>query len=154
MTQAYQHAVDAYGELSLIYLDGTSSHAVRRSALLEPGAAVRDSLLATATITLSAAAGPELDCGEPVVKSVSSRFGSPLYARIDLVPAPGFPVAAGMRSHRASLFLSHGPTAPVALAAGIHRRLSPRSTEQRSMEQRATAGRAHDGLPGAGTGVG
>ncbi|MER7052476.1 hypothetical protein [Streptomyces sp. NPDC000351] len=146
LTQPYQHAVDAHGELSLIYLDGTYSHAVRRSALLKPGAEAQDGLLATATITPCAATGPELDCGDAVVKAVAGRFGSPLYARIDLVPGPeGAPLLLECEVIEPSLFLAHSVTAADALAAALLRRLTPRATEQPS-----TGSRPEYGLPDTG----
>lgn len=124
LTQPYQHAVDVHGELSLIYLDGAYSHAVRRSALLKPGAEAQDGLFTTATVTSCSPAGPELDCGDAVVKAVASRFGCPLYARIDLVPGPqGAPLLLECEVIEPSLFLTHSATAADDLATALLRRL-------------------------------
>ncbi|MER5630304.1 hypothetical protein [Streptomyces nitrosporeus] len=148
LTQPYQHAVDAQGELSLVYLDGAYSHAVRRSALLKPGAGTQDGLLATATVTSCTAAGPELDCGDAAVKAVRSRFESPLYARIDLVPGPGGgPLLLECEVIEPSLFLAHSPTAADDLAAAVLRRLTSRSTRRSS-----APGRPGTGLPDTGGG--
>ncbi|MFH9266299.1 RimK family alpha-L-glutamate ligase [Streptomyces sp. NPDC017546] len=125
LTQPYQHAVDTHGELSLIYIDGNYSHAVSRSALLKPGAEAQDGLLATVTITPRSPDMLERDCADAVVKAVTSRFGSLLYARIDFVRgSDGAPLLMECEVIEPSLFLAHSDTAADDLAAALQRRLT------------------------------
>ena len=50
---------------------------------------------------------------------VTNRFGGPLYARVDLLPAPVGPVVVEVEVTEPSLFLSYSPGAAERFAAAI-----------------------------------
>ncbi|MFE0024906.1 RimK family alpha-L-glutamate ligase [Amycolatopsis sp. NPDC059021] len=85
MTQPYQNAVDHNGELSLIYLDGRYSHAVRKSALLKSGDSLRDDLFFQAHIEVDEPSDAEFECARRAIDAVIELHGVQLYARIDLI---------------------------------------------------------------------
>nr|WP_163017143.1 hypothetical protein [Streptomyces chartreusis] len=85
MVQPYQHAIDVHGEVSLIYIDGTFSHAFQKNGLLRPGADCEDGLFFSANFTSHLPSAAEMNCAERTIKSVNERHGTPLYARIDIV---------------------------------------------------------------------
>ena len=94
LVQPYQPSVDARGESALVFIAGELSHELRKRAVLEPDevAPITDGPLAVATVMLDerlvvahAAADDERALAREIVAEVSARFGTPLYARVDLV---------------------------------------------------------------------
>lgn len=125
LVQPYLDAVDTAGETALIYFDGRFSHAVRKGPMLADGAAHPvhgASLYLEENITPRVPEDAELAVGEAALAAVRNRFGGEqLYARVDLLPAPGGPVVVELELTEPSLFLQYG-TAPdpvAALAAAI-----------------------------------
>ena len=116
MVQPYHHEIDVSGETALMYFAGRFSHAVRKSSLLTPDGAMTDQLFAPEEISPRDPLRHELQLGANVVALVSERFGTPLYARVDLLPGP---VLIELELTEPSLFLRHGPGAPERFARAI-----------------------------------
>ncbi|WP_344570717.1 hypothetical protein [Streptomyces axinellae] len=124
LTQPYQHAVDHSGELSLIYLDGQYSHAARKTALLQTAGPPADDLFFRSHITPDKPTQVELECAASVLEAVTARFGTPLYARIDLIEGPGgVPTVMECELVEPLLFFDQGPSAVQTLALAVLARL-------------------------------
>ena len=111
MVQPYLPSVEGYGERSLLFFDGTFSHAVRRNpALSYEGDARFDATLvdpAPDELAVAAAVFAEL----PEV---------PLYARVDVVRGPREePLLIELEVTEPQLFLRFAPEPARALAAAI-----------------------------------
>ncbi len=115
MLQRYLRAVDTAGETGLVYLDGTFSHAVRKSALLSgpfragdlEGALYRGEVIAPREPSPA-----ERELGDRVVDALAGVFPAAqplLYARVDVIPDDeGTPVILEVELTEPSLFLDHG----------------------------------------------
>ena len=112
MVQPYLHAVDTAGETSLIYIDGTFSHAIRKGAMLSGGTAHPvhgQDLFVEERIEARVPQPAELAVGDAALKVVRARFGADqLYARVDLLPSQEGPVVVELELTEPSLFLQHG----------------------------------------------
>jgi hypothetical protein len=82
LVQPYLDSVDDTGEASLVYFDATYSHAVRRTGFLQ--------IEGVTEIGYNPSTG-ERELADRVVGHVTSLFGPPLYARIDLLDASDGP---------------------------------------------------------------
>jgi glutathione synthase/RimK-type ligase-like ATP-grasp enzyme len=120
MVQPYIPAVDHEGETALLHLGGAYSHAIRKAALLRPGAAASDDLFAAEQITAREPSAAQRALAERVVAHVGERFGPLLYARVDLLPGPdGDPVIIEVELTEPSLFHGYADGAPERWAAAV-----------------------------------
>jgi glutathione synthase/RimK-type ligase-like ATP-grasp enzyme len=123
LIQPYLPAIAETGEISLVYLDGVFSHAVRKwpppgSFAAQPhlGGRVERCRPADAELAVAAAALRGTD--------------APLHARVDLVEHDGAPVVMELELIEPALFLEHAPEAAATFADALVRRLDegpPRS---------------------------
>jgi len=123
MVQPYLDDVDTVGETALIYLDGRFSHAVEKGPMLAPDgvhALEDEDLFVAERITARAPTDAERAVADQVVRAITSRAGTaPLYARIDLLPAPEGPVLVELEITEPSLFLPFADEAAERFAAAI-----------------------------------
>lgn len=129
MIQPYLWEIDAHGELSLVYIDGARSHAIRKPAGLRCGGRPGDFQQPAHPQRTDAA--PELWAAGDRVLHVARRLASPrhelLYARIDLVPHPGNPpILMEAEITEPFLYLAATPHAADTFAEAILRRLDSR----------------------------
>lgn len=131
LVQPYLAGVDTAGETALIYVDGAFSHAITKAAMLPSGAVYPveagpdSSLFVAERIRARVPSAAELALGERVMHFVSSRLGAhPLYARVDLLPAPDGPVVIELELVEPSLFLGYADGAAERFAAAIAERAS------------------------------
>ena len=90
MVQPYESSIDEFGETGLLYFAGEFSHAFRKGAIFRDGNATHNGLYVEEEIGTRQPSSRELELGAQVMEFVKSRFGSmPLYARVDMVSAPG-----------------------------------------------------------------
>lgn len=111
MVQPYLDSVEGYGERSLLFAEGTFTHAVRRNpALSTEGFARYDAELVTPRNT-------ELDVAARALAAVGEPL---LYARVDVVPGPdGTPLLIELEATEPQLFLRFSPAAAEVLADAV-----------------------------------
>lgn len=123
--QPYLDRVDVLGERALVHVDGGFSHAITKGPLLSSGTVHPvdgQELYVQEQITPTEADPAERAVAEAALAHVAARFGTPLYARVDLLPAPGGPVVIELELTEPSLFLARADGAADRLAAAIARR--------------------------------
>lgn len=120
MVQPYLEAVEASDETALVYIGAQFSHAAAKGALLSQGAA-ESGLFAAETVAARTASPAERALGDATMAWLSgSSLGSPLYARIDLLPdAEGLPRILEVELTEPSLFLETDDGAADRMAAAI-----------------------------------
>lgn len=124
MVQPYLDGVERTDESALIYLDGRYSHAAGKGALLRAGAADAG-LFAEERLRPHTTSAAERAVGDAVLDWLAdSSYGTPLYARVDLLPAAdGAPVLLELELTEPSLFLDQADGAAERFAAVIAGRL-------------------------------
>lgn len=129
LVQPYLPAVDERGETALVYLGGALSHVLHKRPVLAPDevAPAAPGGLGEAAImrekdfvTAGQADAAQRAFGEQVIAEVAARFGSPLYARIDLVAGTdGAPRLLELEVAEPALYLGTAPGAVERFAAAI-----------------------------------
>jgi glutathione synthase/RimK-type ligase-like ATP-grasp enzyme len=114
MVQPYVEAVDRGGEIALIYIAGEYSHAVRKDALLAPGADPGSGLYLEETIDAAEPTRGELEVGARALAAVP--FEHLLYARVDLLPGAA---VLEVELTEPSLFIGYAKGAADRFAAAI-----------------------------------
>jgi glutathione synthase/RimK-type ligase-like ATP-grasp enzyme len=116
MVQPYLEAVDSEGEIALLYVDGTFSHAVRKAPLLAPGGAPGAGLYVEERISPAEPSSEERELAERALDAVPFPRHELLYARVDLLPGP---VVLEVELTEPSLFLGYAEGATERFAAAI-----------------------------------
>ncbi len=127
MVQPYLDLVDSQSETGLVYLEGHFSHAFAKAPILD-GADGRphtdgDGMLVE-RITARQATEEQIRVGQQVIESLQRRFGTLLYARVDLLPSAHGPLVLEVELVEPNLFLSLGQGAAATFARHLHERLS------------------------------
>lgn len=111
MVQPFLPSLEAEGELSLIYLEGSFSHAVRKRP------ATGDFRVQSIWGGTMAPAQPEASHVELAERALAQLDEPPLYARVDLVKdLEGNPALIELELIEPNLYLSTAPTAAARLA--------------------------------------
>jgi glutathione synthase/RimK-type ligase-like ATP-grasp enzyme len=119
MVQPFLPSIEAQGELSLIYIDGTFSHAVRKRPA--PG----DFRVQSIWGGKVEPAEPTPEHAEIADRALSQVNPTPLYARVDLVEdLSGHPRLIELELIEPNLYLTQHPPAAGVLADGIAKRLA------------------------------
>ncbi|MGC9220021.1 MAG: ATP-grasp domain-containing protein [Solirubrobacteraceae bacterium] len=121
LIQPYLPGVDSEGETAVVFLGGGVSHVLRKAPVLRaPGLApLADIAYGPAAImldedlvTLSEASPEQLELAKRAHADIASRFGTPLYARIDMVPGfDGEPLVIELELTEPNLYLDLAPGA-------------------------------------------
>ncbi|MEU8256348.1 hypothetical protein AB0C06_19040 [Micromonospora inaquosa] len=124
MVQPYLRAVDAEGEMALLFLAGPEglafSHAIRKGPMLTGPDLGPDGLYKAEEITARTARPEELAVAERTLAAVPGGTRQLLYARVDLIPGPdGEPVLVELELTEPSLFIGYADGAPDRLATAI-----------------------------------
>jgi len=122
LLQPYLSGVDSYGETGMIFIDGRYSHAIRKGPLLKRNGAPTSDLFATENIGPRIASEPEHALAQQVLAALP--FETPLYARIDLLPAADGPKVLELELVEPSLFFATAPGAADRLAEATLRRVA------------------------------
>jgi glutathione synthase/RimK-type ligase-like ATP-grasp enzyme len=118
LIQPFLPGVTSSGEISIVFVEGALSHAVRK----RPAAGefrVHDDYGGTVEAAEPTAA--ELDVARRALGAVAEPL---LYARVDLVAGPDGPVVMELELVEPDLFLAHAAHAAERLAQAIRRRVS------------------------------
>lgn len=119
MVQPYLADVDTAGETALLYFNGAYSHAIRKGPMLALGEVRDPELFSAEEITPRDPSPAERDLGDRVLAHVVERFGTPLYARVDLLPRGDRPVVIELELTEPSVFIAHADGAPERFADAI-----------------------------------
>ncbi len=120
MVQEYQPAVDREGELAMVYVGGTFSHAIRKGALLRPGAGVVDRLWEQEQLAAAEPTAAQRAAADATGAELVRRFGAaPTYSRVDLVTGPAGPLILEVELIDPDLFLRLVPGSGARLARAI-----------------------------------
>jgi glutathione synthase/RimK-type ligase-like ATP-grasp enzyme len=110
MVQPYQQAVDEIGEIGLIFVGGTFSHAMHKDPMIPPGAAPTDSLIGYQVVTPASASPAQVALGHAAVAAAEHLHGPSAYARVDTVEADdGQPVLLELEMLDPVLFFDTDP---------------------------------------------
>ena len=118
LLQPYLADVDEAGETAMVFLDGRFSHAVRKGALLQPGADLVAGMFAEEDIRPRDASPVEHSVADRAMRALPVTE-PPLYARVDLLPTAEGPVVLELELAEPSLFLDHVPGSVERMAAAV-----------------------------------
>lgn len=116
MVQPYVEAVDREEELALHYVGGEFSHAVRKAAMLPPGAEPGEGLFVEERISATEPSEKERELAERTLDAVPFPREELLYARVDLLPGP---VVLEVELTEPSLYLGYAEGAADRFADAI-----------------------------------
>jgi glutathione synthase/RimK-type ligase-like ATP-grasp enzyme len=112
MVQPYLDRVDADGETALLYIGGKYSHSIRKGPLLQKDIEVEHvhGLYLQEDISTRTPRPEQRDLAERVIELITDRFGTPLYARIDLLDDQnGQPLVLEVELVEPSIFFGTSP---------------------------------------------
>ena len=98
MVQPYLPDADTAGETAVVFIAGRVSHVLHKKAVLAPdevaplrpgGIEAAEAMFDPDLVTAGAASDAQLETAQQVMEHVSARFGTPLYARVDLLGRHG-----------------------------------------------------------------
>ncbi len=110
MVQPYLAGVDEHGETALVHVEGVLSHTLRKGPLLAPGQGAIEDLFAPEEMSLREPSAAEVEVGARALAALPGD-GTPLYARVDLLPTADGPVLLELELVEPSLFLDLLPEA-------------------------------------------
>jgi hypothetical protein len=129
LVQPFQASVAERGETALVFLGGALSHALHKRPVLRgqgiapvaPGELeVAAAMLEDDLVTAGSAEPAEEALARAVVAEISSRFGTPLYARVDMVAGDdGAPLLLELEAIEPALYLATAPGSAERLAAAV-----------------------------------
>lgn len=119
MVQPYLSRVDVDGETGLVYVNGEYSHAFAKGPMLASTKTITGGLYVEERIEPRVADDTQRRLGDDVVAWVSDRFGLPLYARVDLLPAVDGPVIIELELTEPSLYVALADGAADRFAAAL-----------------------------------
>lgn len=129
LVQRYVRSVAERGESALVFIAGEHSHTLRKRAILRADeiAPASDHELGVARAMLEpdlvgagAATARELSFARELIAELTARFGTPLYARVDLLEGEdGEPLLLELEAVEPNLYLEHAPGAAQRLARAV-----------------------------------
>jgi hypothetical protein len=129
MVQPYLADVDAAGETAVVFIAGRVSHVLHKKAVLAPdevaplrpgGIEAAEAMFDPELVTPGAASDAQLETARLVMDHVGSRFGTPLYARVDMLTgAEGGPILLELEAVEPNLYFVTTPGVAERLAAAI-----------------------------------
>lgn len=129
LVQPYLPGVDEDGERAVVFFGGSISHVLhKRPVLREPGIApLAQTALAPAAVMLAPdlvvpgeATAPQLELAHAVHAEIVTKFGQPLFMRVDMVPGPdGDPVLIELEAIEPRLYFDLIPGASERFATAL-----------------------------------
>jgi hypothetical protein len=127
MVQPYEPRVDAEGEIGLIYIGGTFSHAVHKGPMIRRGAGPLEHLLDNLVVTPATPTTPQLHVAGRALAAAEDLLGPTSYARVDLVETlHAGPAILELELLDPVLFFPHHPEGAVTLAQELAGLMEPR----------------------------
>ena len=120
--QPYVESIDEEGELALVFIDGTFSHAMRKGAMLNSVENDRSQLFRAEQMSLSVATPEALEFAREVLHAGGATDS--LYARVDLCRLADDWAVMELELTEPSLFLTYHPEAATGLVNAILKRLA------------------------------
>ena len=112
LVQPYIDSVEAYGERSIVMIDGELSHAIRKSPRFAGDSEQVDGPF------------PIAEDEQAVATAALAPYGDLLYARVDLArDATGRPMVMELELVEPSLFFNRGPGSALRYVTGLRKRL-------------------------------
>jgi glutathione synthase/RimK-type ligase-like ATP-grasp enzyme len=110
MVQPYLDGIDVDGEISLVFLGGQYSHAVRRAPLLLDRGLRKTVVVADVLNTIEPAKPSAAECAVATAALAAVPGGGEhlTYARVDIIPGPDGPLLLELEATDCFLFLSFG----------------------------------------------
>jgi glutathione synthase/RimK-type ligase-like ATP-grasp enzyme len=121
MIQPYIASIDDMGELALVFIDGSFSHAMTKGAMLNTAAVDRDMAFRRKQMSIASANPDAVAFAEDVLNE--ERFRGLLYARVDLVKTSEGWAIMELELVEPNLFLAYDERAPRRLSEAIRARL-------------------------------
>lgn len=122
LVQPYLEAVDTAGETALLFFAGRFSHAIRKGPLLQRDGAATAALFAPEAITPREPSSAEIEVAHRALAAIPG--GTPLYARVDLLPSADGPQLLELELTEPSLFFDHAPGSAERFVAAIESTLA------------------------------
>ena len=123
MVQRYQRAVDDVGEVGLIFLGGTFSHAMHKDPMIRPGTGPGPSLIENQVVTPASPSAAQLALGRAAVAAAEHLHGPTSYARVDTVEGDdGRPLLLELELLDPALFFVTDPGGAERFAGVLARR--------------------------------
>jgi predicted metal-dependent HD superfamily phosphohydrolase len=129
LVQPYLRSVDELGETALVFIAGQLSHELHKRPVLAPDEvapttedrlAVAKAMLEADLVVARAAREDERALARAIVAEISGRFGTPLYARVDLVrDDEGRPVLLELELIEPRLYFAEASGAAERFAAAV-----------------------------------
>jgi predicted metal-dependent HD superfamily phosphohydrolase len=129
LVQPYLRSVDELGETALVFIAGQLSHELHKRPVLAPDEvapttedrlAVAKAMLEADLVVARAAREDERALARAIVAEISGRFGTPLYARVDLVrDDEGRPVLLELELIEPRLYFAEAGGAAERFAAAV-----------------------------------
>jgi hypothetical protein len=129
LIQPYLAGVEQHGETAVVFLGGVRSHVLRkrpvlRTAGIAPLAEVAHApaavMLEDDLVAPSTATAAESALADAAHDEISGRFGTPLYARIDMIPGPaGEPLLLELEAIEPNLYMDLVPRSVERMAGAI-----------------------------------
>jgi hypothetical protein len=129
LVQPYLRSVDALGETALVFIAGQLSHELHKRPVLAPDEvapttrdrlAVAKAMLRADLVVARAAQEDERALARAIIAEISQRFGTPLYARVDLVrDDDGRPVLLELELIEPRLYFAQARGAAERFAAAV-----------------------------------
>ena len=123
MVQPYQRAVDDVGEVGLIFLGGTFSHAMHKDPMIRRGTGPGPSLIENQVVTPASPSAAQLALGHAAVAAAERLHGPTSYARVDTVEGDdGRPLLLELELLDPALFFVTDPGGAERFAGVLARR--------------------------------
>ena len=125
MIQPYQVSVDARGEIGLIFLGGTFSHAIHKAPMIRPGVGATDSLVANQVVVAATATAEQIRVARGAVAVAEELLGPTAYARVDVVErTDGIPAVLELELLDPVLFFETCPEGAARFGRALRDRLA------------------------------
>jgi len=128
LLQPYMSLVEQRGETALVFMGGRLSHVLHKRAVLGPDEVapttgplqVAQAMLAEDLVSAGSATAAERALATGVMEELAARFGTPLYARVDIVAGPaGEPLLLELEAVEPNLYMGTSPGASERFAESV-----------------------------------